>query len=119
MKLVKGISQLSYQERLKKLQMISIEDRMKRGDLIETYKILTGKVAVNYNQFFELEQDRRTRGHNLKLKIERSIHRSRRMFFSNRVAEAWNRLPEEVVMAKTTNEFKNCLDRHWATVNLN
>ena len=34
-------------------------------------------------------------------------------FFTQRVIEQWNGLPEEVVTAKTLNIFKNSLDKYW------
>ena len=32
-------------------------------------------------------------------------------FFSNRMVPVWNSLPEHIVNAKNTNEFKNLLDK--------
>ena len=34
-------------------------------------------------------------------------------FFTVRVGQVWNKLPEEVVMAKDVNAFKRLLDKHW------
>ena len=71
-KIVKGMKHLSYEERLKRLRLIKIEDRAKRGDLIETYKIMTGKLKVDPNQFFKKDLATRTRGNHLKLLKPRS-----------------------------------------------
>ena len=60
----------------------------------------------------------KNRGHTLKLKKKWSARQARAKFFSNRVVSPWNKLPEEVVMAETTNKFKNGLDLNWATVTL-
>ena len=114
-KLVRSIAHLSYPERLERLEMTSVEARLKRGDLIEVYKILTEKMAVNYHQFFKLSQDLRTRGHHLKLEKRRSNSQARAQFFSNRIVSPWNQLPEYVVSAPTTNAFKNRLDQHLAS----
>ena len=35
-------------------------------------------------------------------------------YLFNRMAEAWNRLPAEVVMATSVNAFKGKFDRHYA-----
>ncbi len=35
----------------------------------------------------------------------------REYFFSNRMVPIWNSLPEHIVNAKTTNEFKNFVDK--------
>jgi len=42
-RMVKGLKKLPYEIRLKKLGIYSLERRRLRGDLIETFKILTGK----------------------------------------------------------------------------
>ena len=75
-KLVKQVQNLSYEEHLKELKIPSIKDRVLRGDLIETYKILTGKIDVDPGHFFEMSQEERTRGHRLKLKKKRIAHQS-------------------------------------------
>ena len=46
-KKVKGMKHLSSEERLQRLNLMNIEDRAKRGDLIETYKIMTGKLNLD------------------------------------------------------------------------
>ena len=112
-KLVKGLKHLPYQDRLKRLKLCSMEERVRRGDLIETYKILTGKVRLDPAHFFERDQNQRTRGHHLKLKKKHVNTQARAKFFSNRVVSLWNDLPEEVVLAETTNCFKSRLDRYW------
>ena len=113
-KLVREIKHLPYHQRLERLELPTIEERLSRGDLIETYKILTGKLAVDPNQFFERNFDDRTRGHHLKLAKRRCSSQARAKFFTNRVVTAWNSLPEKVVAATSTNHFKNLLDRHRA-----
>ena len=108
---------LPYQERLRALRLCTVEQRILRGDLILTYKILTGKIRLDPDHFFEQCLDDRTRGHHLKLAKKRAVHQARMKFFSNRVVSHWNKLPEEVVSAPTTNSFKNRLDRYWTTRN--
>ena len=44
---VSGLGNLPYEERLHRLGLTTLEDRRERGDLIETYKIITGKVDVD------------------------------------------------------------------------
>ena len=43
---------LSYSGRLKRLKRTSLEDRRQRGDLIEAYKIISGKENVKSDKFF-------------------------------------------------------------------
>ena len=113
-KLVRQLRHLSYEDRLRRLGIWKIEDRAVRGDLIETFKILTGKLNADPTHFFELSTGV-TRGHHMKLKKKRCILKARAKAFSNRVVSEWNKLPAEVVSASSTNAFKAKLDRHWAT----
>ena len=113
-KLVRGLKFLPYPDRLRRLGLCSMEERVRRGDLISTFKILTGKVKLDATKFFEKARNQRTRGHHLKLKKKQVRGQARANFFSNRVITLWNKLPEEVVSAKTTNQFKSRLDRYWA-----
>ena len=46
----------SYEERLAVLGMRNLEDRMVRGDLIETFKILTGKSEVDLKTWFNITE---------------------------------------------------------------
>ena len=116
-KLVQGLRNKTYAERLKILDLTSVEERIRQGDLIETFKPVTGQVNVCASQFFERNQDSTTRGHQVKLKVKRAKTKARTKF-SNRVVSAWNRLPQEVVLSKTTNEFKNRLDKFRTTMTL-
>ena len=45
-KRVRGFRHLSYEERLVNLGLPTLDERRLRGDLIETYKIMTDKEAV-------------------------------------------------------------------------
>jgi len=49
----------------------------------------------------------------LKLFKPRWSTTTRQNFFSRRVIDEWNKLPQEVVDAPTINAFKNRLDRRW------
>ena len=113
-KLVKGYWKLPYEERLKRLNLTTLYIRRLRGDLIEAYKIITGKENMKREKFFHLyNSEHNTRGHCLKLATTRSRLELRRNFFSQRVVSHWNKLPTHVVEADTVNSFKNRLDKEW------
>jgi len=84
-KLVRGMKNLSHGEKLNKLKLYSLERWRLHGDLIEMYKILTGKENVNCQQFFRPARGcYGLRGHSLKLFVERSRLNCRKYFFSHR-----------------------------------
>ena len=55
-KLVPELRELQYEERLKKLGLTTLEERRVRGDMIETYKIITGKEDINSSNFSLLQR---------------------------------------------------------------
>ena len=68
-------------------------------------------VSYTSNHFFEFNTDRRTRGHQFKLKKRQSATDIRLHFFSQRVTNGCNSLPSDVVSAKSLNSFKAGLQR--------
>ena len=112
-RMVPGLKDKSYEERLKILELPSLEERRIRGDMIETYKILTGKEDVNPDTFFQMAPVRGNSEtmHSLKLFKKRFRLDKRKFVFSHRVIEKWNRLPKEAVEAMKTSGFKSELDK--------
>ena len=111
-KLIPENAHLPYHGRLKYLNLAILELRRHRGDLIKTFKILKGLEGIPSNSLFELNTSV-TRGYSLKLNKPRSRLNIRYNNFSQRVINAWNRLPELVISSTTVNSFKNNLDRHF------
>jgi len=54
--LIKGFKKYSYEDRLLMPGLTTLEKRRLRGDLIEIYKILSGKERVNSEDFFHFSQ---------------------------------------------------------------
>jgi len=110
--MIEGFTTLSYEERLVETGLTTLVDRRIRGDLIETFKMVKGISTVDYRHFFNIaEVNTGVRRHRYKLTKERSRLNIRADFFSQRVVNHWNHLPEEVVETQSTNSFKNRLDK--------
>ena len=112
-RLVNGTNGMSYSERLRFLDIPTLAHRRQRGDMIETYKMLTG--IYNQKCIPKLQRSvSRTRGHQFKLFKTRTNRLDvRKFFFVNRITDEWNNLPDYVVCSPTLNTFKNRLDKHW------
>ena len=114
-RLVPQLRKLSYEERLQKFGLTTLEERRQRGDMIEVFKLLEGIENVDYNQFFTSATTcYALRGHDRKLVKTRSRLDIRKFFFSQRVVNTWNSLPASVVHASSVNMFKNAYDKYLA-----
>ena len=72
-----------------------------RGDLIETYKILTGLDRVDSERLFPMVGESKKRSHSLRIRGKPFRTEMRRNFFTQRVVNLWNSPPQNVVEANT------------------
>ena len=115
-KSVKGLKDLTYDERLRFLKLSSLQHRRRRGDMIMTYKIMTEKVNLKKESFFTLAPNQTNRGsHQYKLGKKKATKRTSLNVFSTRIINDWNSLPKNVIDATSTNGFKSKLDDHWSS----
>ena len=76
------------------------------------------KIAHNFydptttKSLFEFSENIKLRGHNFKILKQRTNKSKYSHFFSNRIVNRWNKLPSNIVNAKSINNFKNQLDAH-------
>ena len=89
-----GMKSLSYEKWLRGLGLYSLEFRRMRKDLIETYRILRGLDRVDVGKMFPLVGKARIRGHSLRVKGRPFRTEMRRNFFSQRLGNLWNSLPQ-------------------------
>ena len=73
------------------------------------FKILHGLVDVDLSEFFIVNSDTRTRGHSLKLVGNRFRLDIAKYFFSNRVINSWNALPDSLVNCNSVVLFREKL----------
>ena len=68
--------------------------------MIEAYKLLKDIAKLDYSLFFKLSGDSKVRGHTFKI-VKNSFRLDvRKNFFSNRVVDAWNELPQYIFRRK-------------------
>ena len=79
-RLIRSLSNVrgsTYEEKLIDTNLTTLEDRRKRGDLIETFKTLSGKNNVDKSEWFQIveEDDRRSTRLNTNVEGEREVKR--------------------------------------------
>ena len=106
-----------YPERLRQLDLPTLAYRRNRGDMIVTYKLLSGlydeQVTLQLDMATIGQHHTITRGNSLKLAVIRCRFDLRKYCFTNRIVNMWNSLPDNVILANNVNQFKNRLDKHW------
>ena len=102
-RMIDGIGTMTYENRLKHLGLTTLLERRARGDLIETFRIVSGiakygsnlfKISRNGKNLVSRPGDQNTYKHGL---------------LSRRVIAYWNKLPLHIRSVKTVDAFKNNL----------
>ena len=113
LKLIPALQSLPYRDRLKACGLTTLNFRRIRGDIIETYTIITGKYDSDVVPFMNTINTFRTRGNDRRLQKVQFKYDLRKYCFTNRVVNIWNSLPNWVVIAENANIFKTRLDTFW------
>ena len=108
MKRLNGLSGNSYDERLKLLNLDSLQYRRTQFDIVMCYKIIFGLVCIDRDEFFQLRLST-TRGHPYKLHKHFSNCSARSSFSSEHVVNLWNSLPADCISFTSLSSFKNSL----------
>ena len=114
-KLIPRLRNMPYEERLKQLNLFSLEKRRMRGDLIEVFKMFQGFDNVNIRDYLDIDRERCTRSNGFKIIGKNFRSEESKHFFFNRIVNVWNSLPTQVVNCNTIERFKTGLDKFMTT----
>ena len=108
---IESLRGLNFDQRRIILALPTLEDRRRRGDLIEMFKIVNSDNYVKFEEplrFF----DNMSRGRHNK-RLHRSLDKKtcRYNFITNRVVNDWNSLSQEAIDSANKNIFKNRIDK--------
>ena len=109
-RLPKPLKGVEYSERLERMGLTTLETRRQRGDLIQMFKIVRGADNVTWHREPLWSQPRETKRSQLRREIVSSCQQ-RHHFFTNRIANKWNELPDEIIESGTVEVFKSNLDK--------
>ena len=87
----------------KAFDRVPLHYRQVRGDTREVYKGVSGKYDSVIAPTLIMSDTHKTRGNDLKLQTSCLKYDMRKFYFSNRVVDQWNSLPNWVVTANNTN----------------
>ena len=81
--------------------------------MILLYRLLHNNIGIDFSDYFT-RSFTSTRGHSYKIFKPHATTRLRSNFFATRSVDAWNRLPEYIIEAQSTNSFKNLFDTYYS-----
>jgi len=108
-KYLPGLYDVSYKERLRIVGLERLDVRRLFIDLVTAYKIIFGHTGLNSKDFFQLNHEHRTRGHNYKLSVPQVSSDTRKYFFSVRIIHVWNDLPSDKTDFTCLRNFKTSI----------
>jgi len=87
-KRIKGMSGMQYSERLACLNLVSLQIRRLKCDLLMCCKVIHNEISILRNDFRVFSDFTRTRGHCYRLFKGRSRVNAHKYFVSNRITES-------------------------------
>ena len=108
-KIINGFENITYYQKLKDLDLFSVEGRLLGADLIKYWKIFHSKCGICSGDIIVLIWSCITRNHRLKNDHEHFSLDCRRRSLALRVASTWNSLPDDVVVLETLGSFKRAV----------
>ena len=111
-KMVPELSGMTYEERIRAMDLPTLEQRRERGDLIQVYKLMKGIDEVDYENLIPKENStiRSSRSHSKKLTKGTCLKDVKKYSFPQRCIDTWNNLKEDIVSATSVHSFKEKLD---------
>ncbi len=114
-KYITGFYNLSYPERLHRLNLPSLKLRRDLLLLCFMYRVLHGGLAVSHNMFGLSVCNNNTRSAGIKLSVPRPYCSVFKTSFMYRGTHLWNSLPNNVLLSPNLSTFKERVLLHWCT----
>jgi hypothetical protein len=111
--MITGLKGKSYEEKCKELNIATLKERRKLNDMVQVYKLLSGRDKISRVTLFNHVPAGRTRmaADPLNIRPDNVKTDVRKNFFSQRIAAEWNKIPREIKMSRTLHQFKESYRR--------
>ena len=124
-RMVSDVRGETYEEKLADAGLLSLKERRQRGDMIEVFKTMRGFNKVERREWFVIREEEEVRATRSNTTVTDGVERRRpdvlfqtrakkeirKNFFTMRVVQPWNEIPDEIKNQKSVNAFKNSYDR--------
>ena len=109
-----GIPFTSYEDRLRKINFLSLKQRRNFFDLVLMYKLINNISDLKFEDYFvTINSNYGFRSHSLQIKSKSNFNSSQWFnSFFGRIPSRWNSLPSKIVTSPTLVIFKSCLRSH-------
>ena len=104
--IIYGTRSSSYQDKLKKANLLSLRARRIKHQLITLFKIKNKMIDLDFNDFFQKHEYKKTRGNVFKILIPKSKSKIRHHFFTCSIIKHWNLLKSSDINVQTVRLFK-------------
>ena len=109
----------NYCDKLRQLGLTTLEERRRRFDMIEAYKILHGFTAAcdNFLKYQATREGAQTRAHSTDLLQKCTFNTDlKKHYFTVRIVDSWNSLPYYIRHAHSVASFKYKYDKYFSTL---
>ncbi len=115
-RLMRGLRHVPYEERLRQVNLFSLEPRRFRATFNLAFNIFKGEVDLSPSDFFLRPPRAGLRGHTYRLLLGPIRHQRRSGAFAARDVKYWNRLPVPLVLSPSLPEFQKRLHYLWSEI---
>ncbi len=110
-RIIPGFKELAYEERLKRLELTTLEERRIKGDMITMFKIVN-KIDIFDRNLINVTPSNHLRGHGKKLIKDICLNDVKKYSFPYSSIEKWNKLCSDIIDAACVNQMKERYDRY-------
>ncbi len=110
-KLIPEISNITYKDRLREMDLPTLEQRRERRDMITLYKFVNKIDKIDKDDQLLPARSQGLRGHGKKLRKGNSLRDMKKYSFSQRSVDMWNKL-KEVVEVRNVHQMEEKLDNY-------